>query len=115
MYRKGQKKNIYTMVYKLSLLYFSGLLWSLQFALKKWLIDTASNTDYIWLFTRNSNLLFILVENASLKNRLKSDTDLVTTWDPTVKSDTELVFLVVELVYVFCFLVEVKGLNFWFH
>ena len=42
----------------------------------------------------------------------KSDTDLVTTWDPLVKSNTELVFYVVELVYVFCILVEVKGLNF---
>ena len=46
---------------------------------------------------RNPNLLFIFVENASFKNRLKSDKDLVTIWDPPVKSDTGFGMPVCEL------------------
>ncbi len=46
---------------------------------------------------RNPNLLFIFVQNASFENRLKSDKDLVTTWDPPVKSDTGLGIPVCEL------------------
>ena len=39
----------------------------------------------------------------SLKNRLKSDIDFVTTRDPPVKSDIEIVMLEVELVIDFLF------------
>ena len=46
---------------------------------------------------RNPNLLFIFVENASFKNRLKSDKCLVTIWDPPVKSDTGFGMPVCEL------------------
>ena len=46
---------------------------------------------------RNPNLLFIFVENASFKNRLKSDKDLVTIWGPPVKSDTGFGMPVCEL------------------
>jgi len=46
---------------------------------------------------RNPNLLFIFVENASFKNRLESDKDLVTIWDSPVKSDTGFEMFVCEL------------------
>ena len=46
---------------------------------------------------RNPNFLFIFVENASFKNRLKSDKDLVTIWDHPVKSDNGFGMIVCEL------------------
>ena len=49
---------------------------------------------------RNPNLLIISVENFSLKNRLKSDKELVTIWTPPVKSKTGFVILVVELIII---------------
>ena len=45
-------------------------------------------------------MVSISVENFSLKNRLKSDKGLVTIWDPTIKSDTVFVILVVELLII---------------
>ena len=48
----------------------------------------------------------------SLKNRLKSDMDFVTTRDPPVKSDTGFVILVVEIVILFFISHDgLKGLN----
>ena len=49
------------------------------------------------ILMRDPNLLFIFVETVSLKNRPKSDRDLVTTWDPPVKSVTDFVIFKVEL------------------
>ena len=47
-----------------------------------------SNTITYQLSTGKPNLLIILVENVSFKNRLKSDKDLVTNEEPSVKSNT---------------------------
>ena len=65
-----------------------------------WVKFHTSKSISRYFYTRNPNLLFILFENASLKNRQKSDKDLVTTRDPPVKFDIEFVILVVELLII---------------
>ena len=51
----------------------------------------------------------IPVEDVSLKNRLKTDKDLVTIWDTPVKYNTGFVILVAEILKIIIYLLNITS------